>query len=142
MASFVADSSMTWAEEVATEQRRGRAIDVTHATTQSIEERRKHYSAFRERGDTVRTVLDGLHGLAECRKRLPTRSSDVQMPRMAGWQLCSRIEIAAAPFRHPHLFLTQVGAKASAYVDYKIGVDDFIPKPFTPESSWRASTEP
>ena len=90
--------------------------------------------AFRERGDKVRTALDGLHGLAECLKRPPDAVvSDVQMPRMDRWQLVRVLRSRPSLSSIPVLFLTQVWGESERLRGYKLGVDDFIPKPWGPE---------
>ncbi len=86
---------------------------------------------FRERGDTVRIANDGLDGLAMCLKQAPdVILSDVQMPRMDGWQFVRMLR-ARTQFRIvPVLFLTTLSGEQDRLLGYKLGVDDYIGKPY------------
>jgi CheY-like chemotaxis protein len=58
--------------------------------------------------------------------------SDVQMPRMDGWQLLrmvrSRQQLSAVPL----LFLTTLSGEQDRLRGYRLGVDDYIHKPYEP----------
>jgi uncharacterized protein (TIGR02266 family) len=89
---------------------------------------------FRDRGDTVLIASDGVDALAACLKAPPDIIlSDVQMPRMDGWQLVrvvrSRPQLASVPM----LFLTRLKGEDERLKAYQLGVDDFVPKPSRPE---------
>jgi uncharacterized protein (TIGR02266 family) len=89
---------------------------------------------FRDRGDEVESVSDGVAALAACLREPPdVIVSDVQMPRMDGWQLVrivrSRPELAEVPL----LFLTAVRGEDERLKGYQLGVDDFVAKPSRPE---------
>jgi uncharacterized protein (TIGR02266 family) len=89
---------------------------------------------FRDRGDSVRTATDGVDALAACLGDPPdVILSDVQMPRMDGWQLVrivrSRPELAEVAM----LFLTRLRGEDERLRGYQLGVDDFVPKPSRPE---------
>jgi uncharacterized protein (TIGR02266 family) len=89
---------------------------------------------FRDRGDEVESVCDGVAALAACLREPPdVIVSDVQMPRMDGWQLVrivrSRPELAEVPL----LFLTAIRDEDERLKGYQLGVDDFVAKPSRPE---------
>ncbi|MEZ4223543.1 MAG: response regulator [Polyangiaceae bacterium] len=89
---------------------------------------------FRQRGDRVRTFADGLQALAECIEDPPdVILSDVQMPRMDGWQLLRMIRARPTLARTPVVFLTSLDGDAERLKGYQLGVDAYVPKPFRPE---------
>jgi uncharacterized protein (TIGR02266 family) len=89
---------------------------------------------FRERGDNVRTASDGVDALAACLKEPPdVILSDVQMPRMDGWQLVRIVRSRPALAQVPMLFLTRLRGEDERLKGYQLGVDDFVPKPSRPE---------
>jgi uncharacterized protein (TIGR02266 family) len=89
---------------------------------------------FRERGDTVRIASDGVEALAACLTDPPdVILSDVQMPRMDGWQLVRIVRSRQALSQVPMLFLTRLRGEDERLKGYQLGVDDFVPKPSRPE---------
>lgn len=95
--------------------------------------RERAAAPFRERGDEVRTYADGLEALAACVKQPPdVILTDVQMPRMDGWQLLRTVRANAALRSVPVVFLTSLGNDADRLKGYQLGVDGYIPKPFHP----------
>jgi len=89
---------------------------------------------FRSRGDSVVTTSDGLEALALCLKDPPdVVLSDVQMPRMDGWQLLRMIRARPSLASVPVVFLTSLGGEAERLLGYQLGVDAYIPKPYQPE---------
>jgi CheY-like chemotaxis protein/Tfp pilus assembly protein PilZ len=89
---------------------------------------------FRSRGDSVVTTADGLEALALCLKEPPdVVLSDVQMPRMDGWQLLRMIRARPSLASVPVVFLTSLGGEAERLLGYQLGVDAYIPKPYQPE---------
>lgn len=89
---------------------------------------------FRSRGDTVITTSDGLEALALCLKDPPdVVLSDVQMPRMDGWQLLRLIRARPSLASVPVVFLTSLGGEAERLLGYQLGVDAYIPKPYQAE---------
>jgi len=63
--------------------------------------------ALRRRGDRVREAADGLEALAACLKRPPDLViSDVQMPRMDGWQLVRMLRARPSLARVPIVLFT------------------------------------
>jgi DNA-binding response OmpR family regulator/Tfp pilus assembly protein PilZ len=90
--------------------------------------------AFRARGDRVRTAGDGLEGLGVCLKDPPDLVvSDVQMPRMDGWQLLRMLRTRPTLAGTPVLFLTTLSGDADRLRGYQLGVDDYIEKPYRPQ---------
>jgi DNA-binding response OmpR family regulator len=86
---------------------------------------------FRSRGDTVYTVSDGLEALAACLKDPPdVILSDVQMPRMDGWQLLRLVRARPSLSSVPVIFLTTLGGESERLLGYQLGVDAYIPKPY------------
>jgi DNA-binding response OmpR family regulator len=89
---------------------------------------------FRVRGDSVITTADGLEALAACLKEPPdVVLSDVQMPRMDGWQLLRMIRARPSLASVPVVFLTSLGGEAERLLGYQLGVDAYIPKPYQSE---------
>lgn len=70
--------------------------------------------------------LDGLKVLFDNRPDLILL--DVMMPRMDGWETCRRIrELTDVPI----IFLTAKSDEMSRLEGFRLGADDFIPKPFS-----------
>jgi len=89
---------------------------------------------FRERGDEVILAADGLTGLAMCLKHLPdVILSDVQMPKADGWQLLRMIRARKQLTTTPVVFLTTLSSEEDRLRGYRLGVDDYISKPYSPE---------
>jgi CheY-like chemotaxis protein/Tfp pilus assembly protein PilZ len=88
---------------------------------------------FRARGDTVRMVGDGLAALSECLRKPPDLVlSDVQMPRMDGWQLLRMLRGRPALRNVPVVFLTALASERDRLLGYRLGVDDYVSKPHVP----------
>jgi CheY-like chemotaxis protein len=69
-----------------------------------------------------------------CLKQVPDIIlSDVQMPRLDGWQLLRLIRARPALACVPVIFLTSLDSEAERLRGYRLGVDGYIPKPYTPE---------
>ena len=85
---------------------------------------------FRERGDAVRIASNGLDALAACLKEPPDIIlSDVQMPKMDGWQLVRMVRARPSLSSIPFIFLTQLSGQDERLRAYQLGVDDFLAKP-------------
>jgi uncharacterized protein (TIGR02266 family) len=86
---------------------------------------------FRTRGDYVRLAPDGFDALAQCLKETPdVIVSDVQMPRLDGWQLLRMCRARPTLSSVPFLFLTTLGGEQERLRGYQLGVDDYVQKPF------------
>jgi CheY-like chemotaxis protein/Tfp pilus assembly protein PilZ len=89
---------------------------------------------FRRRGDAVQTARDGLEGLSLCLKDPPdVILSDVQMPRMDGWQLLRLVRARPSLASVPVVFLTSLSGESERLLGYQLGVDAYLPKPYNPE---------
>lgn len=87
---------------------------------------------FRECGHEVFEAADGLEGLALCLKHEPdVILSDVQMPKTDGWQLLRMLRARKKFARTPVLFLTTLNAEKDRLHGYRLGVDDYVEKPFS-----------
>lgn len=96
----------------------------------------REYSAepFVRRGDRVRTVADGLEALSMCVSDPPdVVLTDVNMPRMDGWQLLRMIRARPNLGGVPVVFLTSLDGDEERLKGYQLGVDAYIPKPFHPD---------
>lgn len=88
---------------------------------------------FQERGDSVRLVGDGLAALSECLRKAPDLVlSDVQMPRMDGWQLLRMLRGRPALRNVPVVFLTSLASERDRLLGYRLGIDDYVSKPHAP----------
>jgi DNA-binding response OmpR family regulator len=86
---------------------------------------------FRARGDYVRIAGDGMDALAMCLKEPPDIIlSDVQMPRMDGWQLLRLVRSRPQLQTVPIIFLTTLSGEEERLRGYQLGVDDFVAKPY------------
>jgi two-component system KDP operon response regulator KdpE len=77
----------------------------------------------------VITATNGLAGLQQMYDQRPDLIIlDVMMPRMDGWETCSRIrEISQIPI----IMLTAKDEEADKIRGFKCGVDDYVTKPFS-----------
>jgi CheY-like chemotaxis protein len=86
---------------------------------------------FLKRGDRVRATADGLEALAQCLNDPPDIIlTDVNMPRMDGWQLLRMVRARPQLASVPVIFLTALDGDAERLKGYQLGVDAYIPKPF------------
>ena len=88
--------------------------------------------SFGARGDRVRVAKDGMDALAICLADRPdVIVSDVNMPRMDGWQLLRLLRARAAFARTPVIFTTRLTGEKERLRGYECGVDDYIAKPYS-----------
>jgi uncharacterized protein (TIGR02266 family) len=86
---------------------------------------------FRARGDYVRLAGDGLEALALALKEPPDIIlSDVNMPRMDGWQLLRMVRARPSLQAVPVIFLSTLAGEEERLKGYQLGVDDFVHKPY------------
>jgi uncharacterized protein (TIGR02266 family) len=86
---------------------------------------------FRQRGDYVRVANDGFDALALCLKEPPDLIvSDVNMPRMDGWNLLRMVRARPTLASVPFVFLTTLSGEEERLRGYQLGVDDYVGKPF------------
>jgi two-component system sensor kinase len=82
-------------------------------------------------GYQVLTARNGQEALASLERRVPDLIvSDIQMPRMDGYQLYTEVRARPAWVSIPFIFLTARGEKADVRRGKALGVDDYITKPF------------
>ena len=113
-----------------------RAPEVLDVLVVDDDPRWREYSAepFLRRGDRVRTVSDGLEALSMCVSDPPdVVLTDVNMPRMDGWQLLRMIRARPNLGGVPVVFLTSLTGDEERLQGYQLGVDAYIPKPFHPD---------
>jgi uncharacterized protein (TIGR02266 family) len=88
--------------------------------------------ALSAKGHNVRTAPDGLAGLATCLKDPPDLIlSDVQMPKMDGWNLLKTIRARSSLNNTLVVFQTSLKDEKDRLFGYQLGVDDYISKPYT-----------
>jgi DNA-binding response OmpR family regulator len=99
------------------------AIDDDRATLRLLQE------ALVKAGFHVVTVSNGIDGLQELYARQPDLVIlDVMMPRMDGWETLGRIrQISAVPV----IMLTAKDSEGDKLRGFKLGVDDYVTKPFS-----------
>ncbi|MBI3944689.1 MAG: response regulator [Armatimonadetes bacterium] len=86
-------------------------------------------------GCEVLTSLDGLAGVNIALREVPDLViSDVEMPEMTGLQLCRLLKSDSRTSGMPILILSAHGARHEQFWGRETGADDYLPKPFTPES--------
>lgn len=89
---------------------------------------------FRKRGDLVLTAEDGLSGLALCLKHRPNVIlTDVQMPKVDGWQLVRMIRAREQLAATPVVLFTTLASEKDRLLGYRLGVDDYLTKPCSAE---------
>jgi DNA-binding response OmpR family regulator len=87
--------------------------------------------SFGSRGDRVRIAKDGMEALATCLADHPdVIVSDVNMPRMDGWQLLRLLRARKAFAQTPVIFTTRLTSEKERLRGYESGVDDYIGKPY------------
>jgi CheY-like chemotaxis protein len=84
-----------------------------------------------KRGYAIATAGDGEEGLMRADQLRPDLIiTDVMMPKLDGWSLVralrSRPELALVPV----IFLTALGGEEDRIKGFRLGADDYLPKPF------------
>src|SRR5947209_5144793 len=84
-----------------------------------------------KRGYAIATASDGEEGLMRADQLRPDLIiTDVMMPKLDGWALVralrSRPELALVPV----IFLTALGGEEDRIRGFRLGADDYLPKPF------------
>lgn len=80
---------------------------------------------------TVDTVYDGAEALAYAREEhYDGIILDVMMPKMDGWQVCKEIRQYS---KVPIIMLTARTEERDELLGFKLGVDEYISKPFSPK---------
>ncbi len=82
-------------------------------------------------GYEIITARNGYEGLAALEQRLPDLIvSDINMPRMDGYQFYGQVRAHPDWVALPFIFLTAKGEKADIRRGKMLGADDYITKPF------------
>jgi uncharacterized protein (TIGR02266 family) len=87
--------------------------------------------SLRSIGFDVLSANDGLEGLGVAiRERPDVILTDVNMPRMDGWKLLRMVRSRPNLASTPVIFLTTLTDDAQRLKGYRLGVDDYLGKPF------------
>lgn len=85
-------------------------------------------------GYEVVEAWDGEEGLALCAKRLPDLIlTDVEMPKLDGWELCRRIKQDPKTEHIPVVICSSLGAASDLEKGFDLGADEYLVKPVVPE---------
>jgi len=87
---------------------------------------------LKPRGFRVETARDGADGLRKALSQPPDLIlMDVEMPKLTGLQVLR--ELRQAQHRSPIILMTSHGSEQVAVEGFRLGVHDYVTKPFTPE---------
>lgn len=87
--------------------------------------------ALEEAGHEVLTADSGVSALGQALKHEPDLIlSDVEMPALDGWQLVRLLRARPSLADKPIIFLTSLSSDQERLRGYRLGVDDYIAKPF------------
>lgn len=88
-------------------------------------------TALKDRFKTIWVAADGEEALRLCRKKRPhIVVSNIQMPRMNGYELCKQIKEDLEISHIPVILLTARNDEESQLYGYKNGADAYVTKPF------------
>lgn len=88
-------------------------------------------TALKDKFREIRIAPDGEEALDTCRKHHPDMVvSDIQMPRMNGYELCKRVKEDLEISHTPIILLTARHDEESRLFGYKNGADAYLTKPF------------
>ena len=88
-------------------------------------------SALKDQFKEIWVAADGEEALRVCREKHPAIVvSDIQMPRMNGYELCKQIKEDLEISHTPVILLTARNDEESRLYGYKNGADDYLTKPF------------
>jgi len=84
-----------------------------------------------KRGYKVLTAADGEEGLFRADQMRPDLIiSDVMMPKMDGWAMIKALRSRGEFGIVPVIFLTALGGEEDRLKGFRLGADDYLPKPF------------
>ena len=84
-----------------------------------------------KRGYTIFTAGDGEEALFKADEVKPDLIvTDVMMPKMDGWELVRALRSKPSMALVPVLFLTALNGEEDRIRGFRLGADDFLPKPF------------
>ena len=88
---------------------------------------------LKDRGIIVRNAISGLEGFNSFIKEIPDLIvSDVVMPEMNGFELCTKVRATEAGQLIPFIFLSGRCDLEDRIQGHTIGADDYLVKPFHP----------
>lgn len=88
-------------------------------------------TVLEKRGHVIHSAVDGEEGLQKALKLRPDLIiSDVMMPKMDGWTLVRTLRSRAELALTPVIFLTALGGDEERIRGFRLGADDYLPKPF------------
>ena len=88
-------------------------------------------TVLEKRGHVIHSAADGEEGLQKAMKLHPDLViSDVMMPKMDGWTLVRTLRSRAELALTPVIFLTALGGDEERIRGFRLGADDYLPKPF------------
>src|SRR5262245_25954286 len=84
-----------------------------------------------KRGYAILTAGDGEEGLFRADQMRPDLIiTDVMMPKMAGWAMVKALRSRPDFGIVPVIFLTALGGEEDRIKGFRLGADDYLPKPF------------
>jgi DNA-binding response OmpR family regulator len=88
-------------------------------------------TVLEKRGYSVETAVDGEDALERALMRPPDLLiTDVMMPRMDGWALVKTLRARPELAHLPVIFLTALSSDEDRIRGFRLGADDYVPKPF------------
>ncbi|MCA9675220.1 MAG: response regulator [Kofleriaceae bacterium] len=88
-------------------------------------------TVLEKRGYVVETATDGEDALERALKNPPDLViTDVMMPRMDGWSLVRALRARPEMGLLPVIFLTALSSDDDRIRGFRLGADDYVPKPF------------
>ncbi|MBU1098599.1 MAG: response regulator transcription factor [Bacteroidetes bacterium] len=87
-----------------------------------------HYNLEQENFDVI-TAYDGLEALSKIKENPDIIILDVMMPKMDGYEVCSKIRSMSGYENIPIIFLTAKSSEIDEVHGLNLGADDFIQKP-------------
>jgi DNA-binding response OmpR family regulator len=88
-------------------------------------------TVLEKRGYELVTAADGEEGFHKAVQRTPDLViTDVMMPKMDGWTLVKALRSKPEFAFVPMIFLTALGSDEDRIRGFRLGADDYLPKPF------------
>jgi CheY-like chemotaxis protein len=88
-------------------------------------------TVLEKRGYTIETATDGQDGLRRAQATPPDLIiTDVMMPRMDGWSFIRNLRAQTRFAFVPVIFLTALSSDDDRIRGFRLGADDYLPKPF------------